>query len=175
MPKKKVVSLLEFLEFGTFGGFELGSSVKDFVSQFGKPLHAKESYETGHLIYEDVDIYTDLKTQQVWGVFIWGFRNSDNLGGFPLENKKFRIDPWLLRYELGLEKTKEALDSANLKYKQIPAHLGNEFETLQLTSGTEIVLAEENIANSQNNRPKNLVYEVIFKFGRKLLSEVGNV
>jgi hypothetical protein len=173
MPKKKVISMLEFLKTGTFGGFEIGSSMDDFVLQFGKPLYSKENDDfTGKLVYEDVDIYTFLKSRKVWGIVFWGFRKSDEQGSFPMENKKFRIDPWKLRYEYGLLKTKNALDSESLKFSQIPAHPSTGYETLRLASGIEIILTEEYVKNRSNDSPINLVYDAILKLEPKILTEV---
>jgi hypothetical protein len=174
MPKK-IISMLEFLRTGTFGGFKIGLSMDDFIMRFGKPLYHKESDDyTGKLVYEDVDIYTCLKTHKIWGIIFWGFRNSDNQGGFPLENKKFIVEPWKLRYELGLMETKNALDSENLKFIHISGHPGREYETLRLESGVEIVLTEEYVVNKPEDQPIRLVYDAIFKIESDLLKEVSS-
>ena len=95
MPKKKVISMLEFLRTGSFGGISCGVEVSEAKKFLGKPIYVKE-YEnaTQKWVYEDVDFNVNLEIQKIYGIVIWGFRDEDEFGFFPRENKNFRIDPW---------------------------------------------------------------------------------
>jgi hypothetical protein len=171
MPKKKVISMFEFLRTGSFGGLSNGASIAELKPNFGKPLYEKENEDlTGKWVYEDVDIYTNLETQKVWGFVIWGFRNQDEFGGFPLENKKFRIDPWLLRWQLGLVNTINALKSENLNFLQLPNAPIKGYETLKLESGTEIIFSDDfDLVNGKfiPANPTRLVYDAILNINLK--------
>jgi hypothetical protein len=144
MPKKKVISMLEFLRTGMFGGLAVGADVADLRPTFGKPVYIKENEDfRGKYVYEDVEFFYNMESQKVYGIIIFGFRDKDELGNFPRENKKFRIDPWILRWQSGLLNTRNALNSENLTFQQLPSTPGEGYETFRLKSGVEIIFSEE--------------------------------
>jgi hypothetical protein len=144
MPKKKVISMLEFLRTGMFGGLSVGADVADLRPHFGEPVYIKNYRDlTAKWAYEDMEFYVNLELQKVYGIIIAGFQDKDDLGHYPRENKDFKIDPWILRWESGLLNTKNALDSVNLEFLQIPNAPSEGYETFRLKSGTQIIFAEE--------------------------------
>ncbi len=165
MPKKKVISLLEFLRTGSFGGLTNGARISELTTHFGKPIYTKENENlSGKWVYEDVDFYTNLEREVVYGIVIWGFRDQDELGNKPRENESFRIDPWILRWQLGLDKTFTSLKSENLKFQQLPDTPCTSYESLKLESGTEIIFTDDfDFINGKYvpAEPKRLVYEAI--------------
>lgn len=167
MPKKKVISLLEFLQTGMFGGLSVGANVADLRPTFGKPVYVKENEDfRGKYVYEDVKFFYNMESQKVYGIIIFGFRDKDELGNFPRENKEFRIDSWILRWELGVEKTRIALESANLNFQYLPNTPGEGYETLLLESGVEITFSETPEwvdGKSVYLDPPKIVYESIVK------------
>ncbi len=172
MPKKKVISMLEFLRTGMFGGLAVGADVNDLTRDFGKPIYIKEYKDlTTKWVYEDVDFYVNLELQKVYGIIIWGFRDKDDLGNRPRENKKFLIDPWVLRWESGIAKTQKALESENINFQHLSSTPGEGYETFRLESGVEIVFSEEPewIDGKQiwTENPK-FCYESIFNISNEL-------
>ncbi len=165
MPKKKVISMLEFLRTGSFGGLTNGAKITELEQLFGEPIYTKDDEgNTGKWVYEDVDFYVNLEFNVVYGIVIWGFRDKDELGSIPRENKNFRVDPWLLRWQLGLEKTCNALKSENLRFQQLPNVPDEGYETLKLESGTEIIFTcDFDLVDGKYipAHPTRLVYEAI--------------
>ncbi len=171
MPKKKVISMLEFLRTGSFGGLTDGMKVSDLEPLFGEPIYTKEGDDhTGKWVYDDVDFYVNLELNIVYGIVIWGFRDEDGQGNYPRENKNFRIEPWQLRWQLGLVKTINALKTENLKFQQLPNTPIDSYETLKLESGAEIIFTDDfDLVDGKYipANPTRLVYDSILNINLK--------
>jgi hypothetical protein len=57
MPKKKVISMLEFLRTGMFGGIACGCTMNDVLRQFGKPDYIYQPDEILSFTYGSLEIW----------------------------------------------------------------------------------------------------------------------
>jgi hypothetical protein len=144
MPNHPRISLLEFLRTGRFGDLGLGMHVSELFPMFGDPTYTKTNKSRrGKWVYKDVEFWINEESQRVYAIWILGFSDTDSLGAFPRINKRYALDPWVLRWSTGLENTLRALKSANLMsqhklYDQLPS-----YESLELESGVTIMFRKE--------------------------------
>jgi hypothetical protein len=165
MLKKKIISLLEFLKTGMFGDVLNGAQISTLETSLGAPLYVKEDDDlTSKWVYEDVDFYINNEHQTIWGIMIWGFRAKDDLGNFPMANKMFRIDPWLLRWQSGIGQTHAALKSEGISFRHSLATPTRGYETCYLESGTTISFTE---GSEAKDRKSEFVYDAIFNIDTK--------
>jgi hypothetical protein len=131
MPKKKVISMLEFLRTGSFGGISCGMDVAHFVEKFGSPDWVWYSPELPNLgfmgIVESLEIGF-LKDLNIIGMIKINFLSGKGHKRYSRFSKKIhpthrvpyisrvKFNPWIIRDHLDCQTFQRFLMSAQLNY-----------------------------------------------------------
>lgn len=133
------ISLKDVLRQGTFGSIKLGMSREEIETILGKPdgvmQRKKDKYPTG-FVYGDIEFYfVSSSDNRLCTVY---FDHFD----IPKGNKKFLIDPWVIKGRTTRAEIENALAKAN-----IPFHLAECFNPtmieLETKTGIKLAFCEE--------------------------------
>jgi hypothetical protein len=135
MPKKKVISMLEFLRTGTVLGVSVDSNIADVFKVFGKPDYIWQSLTpnvscTG---FGDLEFwfFNDSKQLNQIKFRIWDNNNK------PIKICRAKLNPWVICFGLRLEVAKRFLKSAKLEFEQTKP--SNYINQISLASGVTLL------------------------------------
>jgi hypothetical protein len=141
MPKKKVISMLEFLRTGVLGGIACGCTITEVLQRFGKSDY-EVTYQGGDISsfrYDSLEIWFNTQTRVVYRITLQRFRNfwkpkstHSFRQGIP-QITRAKVDAWVLRESMDIETVMRFLKTANIKYVQ--NHWHSDVEELELQSG----------------------------------------
>jgi hypothetical protein len=144
MPKKKVISMLEFLRTGVLGGIACGCTITEVLQRFGKPDYKAVSPYVKHCSwfrYGSLEIWFHEETQIVNRMTLQRFQQRHRSNGLyrnkshtiyrntSPKRRKHRfekaipnisrktIDPWILREGLDVYTLMRFLKTANLEFR----------------------------------------------------------
>jgi hypothetical protein len=135
MPRRQVISMLEFLRTGKLAGITCGCTAEDVVSTLGKPDYQTDSW----FRYDSLEVWFFAETRVVYRLTLQRFRNfwkpkhAHSFEQSIPQITRAKVDPWVLRERLGLETIKRFLKTANLEYQQSQWKIGT--DQLKLASG----------------------------------------
>jgi hypothetical protein len=139
MPKKKIISMLEFLRTGKSAGITCGCTAEEVVSRLGPPDYESDYDYIKKLRYNSLEVWFHADTRIVYRLTFQRFRHFRKpkhshsfQQAIPLVTRA-KVDPWVLREGLGLETAKRLLKTANLEYQQSQLPFGA--DQLKLESG----------------------------------------
>jgi hypothetical protein len=142
MPKKKVISMLEFLRTGKLAGLTPGCTTDDVIRVLGKPdyeAHSPDDENTRWFRYDSLEVWFDGQTRVVNRLTLqrfrsfWSPKNSHSFNqGIP-QITRAKIDAWIIRETMDIETIKRFLKTANIEYQQ--NLLKNFIDQIELSSG----------------------------------------
>jgi hypothetical protein len=137
MAKKKVISLLEFLQTGKFGALQIGSTEAEMLEFLGQPTAWADTTPNENKFCHYADVQFFFFKAQLYLIHIDWFSGSNNA---PLLNEPHYLEPWLIREHTSLEEIQNALHTESLFFQMESKH-GSII--LKLESNTKIYFDEE--------------------------------
>jgi hypothetical protein len=148
MPKKKVISMLEFLRTGSFGGISCGMTLDDFHREFGKAdfvWFPPEFDQIGYTGVDSLEIVFHKATNIICRIKLrWlSFKSKKKYGSFlkithPSHRvpriARAKIDPWVIRENLEVHTFLRFLKSAKLNFFHSQWRFG-QVDQIELESG----------------------------------------
>jgi hypothetical protein len=138
MPKKKVISMLEFLRTGMFGELSLGSTKNDMLQFLGEPSAWGNSItkDLGFCIYGDVEFHWWTNTNKIRLIHFDHFSRINDTGEYPRLHKSYELDPWVIRSEANMFDIQNALSKQQIPFSRV--NKLSTWDALILESGCEI-------------------------------------
>jgi hypothetical protein len=141
MPKKKVISILEFLRTGSISGISVDSSIADAYLAFGKPDYAWQSFDPDVLTtivgFSDLEIWFENKSQRVRQIKFKLWEKAK-----PITVRRAKLDPWVIFCGLQLETAKRFFKSANLDFVQTKSVA--DIDQIRFQSGVTLLFDPDN-------------------------------
>jgi hypothetical protein len=156
MPKKKVISILEFLRTGIVGNIACGCKTNDVIQQFGRPDYIYHSGAPSSLTYGSLEIWFHPKENIVYRITFKNFklhywektsykakapkRRTHEFRQSKLIVPRVKFDPWVVRDGMDVFTLMRFLKMAKIEYwhSQWWGNKNSAPDQLNLDSGVQI-------------------------------------
>jgi hypothetical protein len=120
MPKKKVISMLEFLRSGNFGMLGLGASREDMLAYLGEPTDWANTTNNDFDFckYGDVEFHWNKDTKRIFLIHMDWFSGEDQIGNRPLLSEPHILNSWLLHQGMDINAAELALEKEFIPFSK---------------------------------------------------------
>lgn len=152
MPKKKLISMLEFLRTGVLGGIACGCTITEVLQRFGKPDFTYQPSEISSFRYGSLEVWFHTEQKIVYRITLHHFWNEYTRSANALKKRthvfkqskpkipRKTIDSWVLRGGMDVFTFSRFLKTAKIEFghSQWWGNKNSAPDQLDLESGVRI-------------------------------------